>query len=148
MSFLAQYPGRWAAGILTLGGTYLYLAKPPAPREEFPVTFSTTGVNNIEKAYTNAGATPSHTPAYGGTTMGKKEDVALKEEGSGTGSRAKNMQSAHNQEGVGSDQRPASAAPTKIEEAFNQTNIGSTKGERTILFQGWGVFLWECFANV
>ena len=30
----------------------------------------TPGVKNIENAYSNAGATTTHTPAYGGTRMG------------------------------------------------------------------------------
>lgn len=122
MSFLAQYPGRWAVGILTLGSGYLYLSRPAAPRDESPIGFKTAGVASIENAYSNAGATPTHTPAYGGTPMGNKENVGLKDS-SGTGS--KNKKSPTEQEGMGSDQRPQG---TKIEEAFAQTNLGSTKG--------------------
>lgn len=124
MSFLAQYPGRWAVGGLAAVGTYLYLAKPPAPRDESPVTFKTQGVSNIEKAYTNAGATPTHTKAYGGTPLGNKDDVALKE-GGGTGTPSK--KNPHEKDGHGSDQRP-SGHSTLVEEAFQQTNVGSTKG--------------------
>lgn len=125
MSFLAQYPGRWAVGLLTLGGGYLYLSRPASPRadHESPIGFKTAGVAGIENAYSNAGATPTHTPAYGGTKMGDKDSVGLKDS-SGTGSP--NKKSPMEKEGMGSDQRPSRS--TKIEEAFNQTNTGSTKG--------------------
>lgn len=128
MSFLAKYPGRWATGAVAVGATYLYIARPPAPRDGPAVTMSTTGVQNIEKAYTNSGATPTHTKAYGGTPLGDKEDVALKE-GGGTGAPSKT--SPYENEGVGADQRPTGST-TKVEESFNKTNLGSAKGMFTL----------------
>lgn len=57
--------------------------------------------------------------------MGNKEDIELREQG-GTGTP--NKKSPHEREGVGSDQRPQGTGATKVEEAFNQTNLGSAKG--------------------
>lgn len=126
MSFLAKYPGRWATGILALGSGYIFLTRPATPRgeNETPISFKTAGVANIENAYSNAGAAPTHTPAYGGTPMGNKDSVGLKDS-SGTG--APNKKTPTEKEGMGSDQRPQSSG-TKIEEGFAQTNLGSTKG--------------------
>lgn len=83
-SIFARHPGRFVAGGLAIIGTYFYLSRPPAPRDDFPISTRTPGVKNIERAYTNAGATGTHTKAYGGTPLGEKDQVDLKE-GGGTG---------------------------------------------------------------
>lgn len=51
-------------------GLYLYFSTRSAPA---PNPFRTPGVKNIEKAYRGAGATATHTPAYGGTIMGQRD---------------------------------------------------------------------------
>jgi len=87
------------------------------------MSMRTTGVQNIEKAYTNAGATPTHTKAYGGTQQGDKESVHLKE-GGGTGASTK--VSPFEKPGMGDEQRPQPAS--KGGEIFDQTMTGSHKG--------------------
>jgi len=83
----------------------------------------TPGINNIEKAYTNSGATPTHTKAYGGTTQGDKNSVYIRE-GGGTGADKKN--SPFDKPGMGDEQRPSPAS--KPGEIFDQTMTGSHKG--------------------
>lgn len=124
-SILARYPGRLATAAVLGLGAYLYISRSPAPRDEPLVNLRSPGVQNIEKAYTNAGATPTHTKAYGGTTQGDKSSVYLREQG-GTGAPA-NKGSPFDREGMGDEQRPKSSS-TKAGEIFDHTNTGSTKG--------------------
>jgi len=123
-SMFAKYPGRWAAG-LALGVTaYLYINKPATPSDEPVMTMRTPGVQNIERAYSNAGATPTHTKAYGGTQQGKRDEVALREGGGTGGSK---LGSPYDRPGIGDEQRPSDR--TKPEELFNATNYGSRGGK-------------------
>lgn len=122
-SMFARYPGRFATGAVLAVAAYFYIARPPAPSDEPLVTLRTPGVQNIEGAYSNAGATPTHTKAYGGTEQGKKDAVALREQGGTGGAR---LGSPMDKEGMGYDQR--AQTQTKVEEAFQATNLGSKKG--------------------
>jgi len=96
-------------------------ARSPKPAGTPSDTFKTPGVKNIERAYTNGGATPTHTKAYGGTIQGKGIDGPPREI-SGT-----NQPAGFNRPGFGSDQRPTQ--PTKGEELFNEIQYSSAKGE-------------------
>jgi len=109
---------------------FLYLNYSPTPRDTPAVSMRTTGVQNIEKAYTNSGATPTHTKAYGGTQQGDKNSVHLKE-GGGTGESTK--LSPFEKGGMGDEQRPKPAS--KAGEIFDQTMLGSHKGEWNEIMQ-------------
>jgi len=119
----AKYPGRFATSAALGITAYLYFNYAATPRDSPAITLKTPGVSNIEKAYTNAGATPTHTKAYGGTTQGDKKSVYLRE-GGGTGESKK--VSPFEKEGMGDEQRPQPA--TKAGEIFDQTMVGSHKG--------------------
>lgn len=123
-----RYPGRFATGAILLGTAYLYNQYAATPRESSAISLRTTGVQNIEKAYTNAGATPTHTKAYGGTTQGDSTGAAVRE-GGGTGV-VKDGGSPFHRDGTGDDQRPKAA--TKAGEIFDQSFAGSPKGESQI----------------
>lgn len=122
---------------LALGtAAYLYMNKPPTPHDEPFVTARTTGVKNIEKAYTNAGATPTHTKAYGGTTQGDKDSVHIRDPGtdtsgsavlSGGSGQGRDGSSPHKKEGYGDDQR--SGTRPKAEQILNQTMYDTPKGK-------------------
>jgi len=126
-SIFAKYPGRWATGVALAGAAYLYIANSPTPTTEPIVNFRTPGVQNIERAYSNGGATPTHTKAYGGTKQGNRDEVALRE-GGGTGASKSGSPIA--KPGMGDDQRPSDK--TKTEEALNATMYGSGKGKISI----------------
>ena len=90
-------------------------------------------MKNVEGAYTNAGATPTHTKAYGGTHQGKKDGVALREGGAvgGTaGTVDENMDgtSPYDRQGMGDEQRPKGNV-TKAGEIWDQSMVGSHKGK-------------------
>lgn len=119
----AKYPGRFATAAALGIGAYLYLNYAATPRDNPAISLKTPGVGNIEKAYTNAGATPTHTKAYGGTHQGDKSSVYIRE-GGGTGETTK--VSPFEKEGMGDEQRPRPA--TKGGEIFDQTMLGSHKG--------------------
>ena len=123
--FLHRRGGLAVAGIALSITGYLYFSRPASPRDGPALSLSTPGVKNIEKAYSNAGATPTHTPAYGGTKMGDRDSVALKEGGATGG--PKNSMNPMKQDSVGDDQRPGK--PTKAGEVWDQTMLGSHKGE-------------------
>lgn len=127
----ARRPGLWATGILLAGAAYAYISRPPAPRDDPVISMRTTGVQNIEKAYTNAGATPTHTKAYGGTKQGSNEDVALRE-GGGTG--GKKYGSPMDKEGLGGDQK--AQTQTGVEDVLAHSNYGTKKG-RSMSFLTW-----------
>lgn len=120
----AKYPGRFATGAALGVTAYLYLNYAATPRDNPSMSMKTTGVSNVEKAYTNAGATPTHTKAYGGTHQGDKNSVYIRE-GGGTGETKK--LSPFDKEGMGDEQRPRPAS--KGGEIFDQTMLGSHKGE-------------------
>lgn len=124
-SFLARRPGIIATGLALTVTAYLYLSRPPSPRDGPAISLRTTGVQNIEKAYTNAGATPTHTKAYGGTGVGDKDAVDLKEGGATGG--PKHSVSPFDRDHIGDDQK--SQTPTKAGEIFDQTMLGSPKGK-------------------
>lgn len=126
VSAFAKHPGRFVAGGILAAVTIGYFMYPPAPSDEPVVNFRTTGVQNIEKAYTNAGATPTHTKAYGGTKQGDKESTAMREGDGQSGSGHKEL-NPFTKEGMGDDQKPW--ITSKAGEAFDQTNLGSKKGE-------------------
>lgn len=123
-SMAARRPGLIAAGVALGAGAIAYFMFPATPRSEPAASFRTTGVQNIEKAYTNAGATSTHTKAYGGTKMGDKENEGLKEGGA---SGHKEFDPMKQKEGLGDDQRPW--IPSKAGEIFDKTMTGSSKGK-------------------
>ncbi|KAK5943316.1 hypothetical protein PMZ80_004323 [Knufia obscura] len=123
-SMFAKYPGRFATGAALGVTAFLYMNYAATPRDNPAMSFKTPGVSNIEKAYTNGGATPTHTKAYGGTTQGDKSSVYIRE-GGGTGESKK--QSPFEKEGMGDEQRPWPAS--KPGEIFDQTMTGSHKGK-------------------
>lgn len=113
---------RVAIGGLALGLLYAVWPKSvPQPGGTPSNAFKTPGVQNVENAYENAGATATGPKAYGGTIQGKKESGSYREGGSSGDSKG------YNQEGIGADQRPGS--PTKVGEAFNEFKYGSPKGK-------------------
>lgn len=120
-------PSYVVTAIALLGTAYLYFNKPASPRDNPIMNISTPGMKNIEKAYTNAGATPTHTPAYGGTKQGDGS-VHIREGGANTGTGADGA-SPFKQDGVGDDQRPATQ--TKGGQIFDQSMTGSHKGEHS-----------------
>lgn len=129
-------PGLIVTSLAIGTAAYLYMNNTPAPRDEPFITGRTSGVKNIEKAYTNAGATPTHTKAYGGTTQGDKDSVHIRDPGTDTSGSAvlsggsgvgRDGSSPYNREGHGDDQRPGSR--TKAEQMFNQTMYGTPKGK-------------------
>lgn len=123
-SMFAKYPGRFATGAALGVTAFLYFNYAATPRDSPAMSMKTPGVGNIEKAYTNAGATPTHTKAYGGTQQGDNSSVHIRD-GGGTGESTK--QSPFEKEGMGDEQRPAPA--TKGGEIFDQTMLGSHKGK-------------------
>lgn len=119
-------PSYIATAVALLGTAYFYYSKPATPRDEPAIKLTTPGITNIEKAYTNAGATPTHTKAYGGTTQGDKESVYTREGGAAGGTGADGS-SPFSKPGRGDDQRPANQ--TKGGQIFDQTVAGSYKGK-------------------
>ncbi|KAK5076283.1 hypothetical protein LTR64_006239 [Lithohypha guttulata] len=129
-------PGLIVSGVAVFGALALYLNKPPSPRSEPFVSARTQGVQNIEKAYTNAGATGTHTKAYGGTTQGDKESVFLRDPPkdskgsavvSGGSGMNKNETAPYSRPGYGDDQR--SGSKPKAEEIINSDAYGSKGGK-------------------
>lgn len=117
-------PSYIATAVALLGTAAFYFYKPATPRDEPAMTLSTPGIKNIEKAYTNAGATPTHTKAYGGTTQGDNSSVHTRE-GGATGGDGADGSSPYKKPGVGDDQRPDNQ--TKGGQIFDQTMYGSHK---------------------
>ncbi len=73
-------PGLVAGGAaLALAWVYFRTSPNPAPNP-----FYTPGTQNIEKAYRGAGATGTHTPAYGGTKMGQRTSETFRGDAEGT----------------------------------------------------------------
>lgn len=120
---LARYGPRILLGGVALGAAYTFFATraPGPPGTPGAKPFSTSGVKNIESAYTNAGATSTHTKAYGGTQQGDKKDENLKE-GGGTG-----HPKGFEQDNIGEEQRPVQ--PNKVGKAFNDMKYGSEKSK-------------------
>ncbi len=118
---------RFGRGILlaglALGVVYaVFPSRPPQPAGSPGSTlFKTTGVQNVENAYANGGATTTHTKAYGGTVQGTKGKSGLRE------GAATDKSGGFEQEGMGEEQR--SNNPTKLGEAFNEFKYGSSKGK-------------------
>jgi len=123
-SMFAKYPGRFATGAALGATAFFYFNYAATPRDNPAMSLATPGVKNIEKAYTNGGATPTHTKAYGGTHQGDKSSVHIRE-GGATGTSTK--ESPFEKEGMGDEQRPWPA--TKGGEIFDQTMLGSHKGK-------------------
>lgn len=126
-SILGRRAGLIVASTALAGVGYLYLRVPPSPRDQPVGSFRTPGVKNIEKAYTNAGATSTHTKAYGGTRQGDPDGILREGGGSGHPNKANPFE----QEGLGDDQRPAGRG-TKLGEVFDKTNMGSSKGRLSL----------------
>lgn len=121
-SAAAGFGRRFALGGIAVALVYSLLPARSPKVPGSPVdTLKTPGVKNIENAYTNGGATPTHTKAYGGTIQGRKSDASLRE-GHGT-----NKSNGFNEPNIGSDQR--STQPTKAEQIFNEVQYGSAKGK-------------------
>ncbi len=73
-------PGLLAGGTaLTLLWAYFSVRSVSAPN-----LLRTPGVKKIERAYRGAGATGTHTPAYGGTIQGKRDDESFRGDAQGT----------------------------------------------------------------
>ncbi|KPI45765.1 uncharacterized protein AB675_472 [Cyphellophora attinorum] len=107
-----------AIGVATYMGT-----RPPKPVGTPSANpLKTPGVANIEGAYQKGGATSTHTKAYGGTTLGQKDDVM--KENSAT-ARPKGMDF----EGAGDEQRRHGSEKGKPGEAFTGMNYGTSKGK-------------------
>lgn len=68
-NFLSRHASKLALGCVGVAGYYIYssnaVPKPKGHKETNPM--STPGVKNVEGAYQRAGATSTHTKAYGGT---------------------------------------------------------------------------------
>jgi len=113
-----------AAGALAAGLAYTFFSTraPAPPGTPPPNPLRTPGVKNVEQAYQNAGATATHTKAYGGSVQGQKDSPVLRE-GGGTG-KEKGFDS---HEGIGDSQRPW--PKTKAGEAFDTMNYGQEKGK-------------------
>ncbi|KAK5045423.1 hypothetical protein LTR84_009287 [Exophiala bonariae] len=113
---------RFALGGIAVAVVYALLpTRAPKPSGSPAEAIKPPGVKNIERAYTNGGATPTHTPGYGGTVQGKGID-APRRESSGTGKPG-----GFDQPNIGYDQRRD--RPTKAEETFNEIQYGSSKGK-------------------
>lgn len=113
---------RFALGGIAVAVVYALLpARSPKPLGSPVDAIKPPGVKNIERAYTNGGATPTHTPAYGGTVQGKGLDGQTREI-SGT-----NRPAGFNHPGFGSEQHKEQ--PTKAEEVFNEIQYGSSTGK-------------------
>lgn len=123
-SLLGRHGGKFATGGALAVASYLYLSRPTAPGGEPVAAFRTSGVQNIEEAYSKGGATPTHTKAYGGTEQGNKNSIHLRE-GGGTGVPSK--ESPFQREGTGDDQKPGPT--TAVGEAFDRTQYGSKSGK-------------------
>ena len=111
-------------GGLLIGCTYAYYAtRAPQPKgtPNSPNPFKTPGVKNVENAYANGGATTTHTPAYGGSTMGSKGADGLRAGG------ASGLKEGMNSEHIGEEQRPVQPGP--IGEKFHEMKYGSSTGK-------------------
>ena len=76
----------------------------------------TPGFGNNEKAYGAAGATHTHTPAFGGTLRGDPHDIEPRDGGA---SQRQFMGKA----GQGEEQRPVQ--PTSVGQRFNEMKYGT-----------------------
>ncbi|KAL2418099.1 hypothetical protein ABEF95_000329 [Exophiala dermatitidis] len=113
---------RLILGGLALGLIYaVWPKRAPQPGGTPSNPFKTQGVQNVENAYENAGATATHTKAYGGTVQGKKESGSYRE------TVGTDKPKGYSQEGIGYDQRPQQ--PTKVGEVWNEFTYGSSKGK-------------------
>jgi hypothetical protein len=67
-NFLSRHASKLAVGGLGIAGYYIYTVnQPPKPKGHYETNpMRTPGVQNIETAYQRAGATSTHTKAYGG----------------------------------------------------------------------------------
>jgi len=122
---LSRFGPRILLGGLAVGCTYAWFAtrapKPKGSPEPSLNPFRTTGVQNVEKAYANGGATKTHQPAYGGSTQGSRGADGLRQ-GGGTGLKD-GMDSEH----VGEEQRPVQ--PSAVGEKFHEMKYGSKSGK-------------------
>ena len=109
-------------GALALGLVYaMFPARPPKPPGSPPSDFKTPGVQNVENAYANGGATATHTKGYGGTIQGTKGSGPMRE------NAATDKPPGFDHDGIGEQQRPTQ--PRKIGEAFNELKYGSPRGK-------------------
>ena len=127
MSTTARLGGRLTPSVglavLALAGTYLFYSTRAPHMPSAPNPLRTPGVRNIEQAYSNGGATSTHTPAYGGTQMGKRDHDGLKEGGAKGSSAKEGMQT----EGIGEEQRPVQ--PGVVGEKLHEMEHGSKTGK-------------------
>ena len=116
-------PGILVGGTL-IGVLYAYqVSRPPtvAGKPLPPNPLKTPGVKNIEGAYQSGGATSTHTKAYGGTTLGKKDDI--QREGQSGTAKEKGFEEDH----LGHDQR--ADQPIGIGKAWEEMKYGDKKGK-------------------
>jgi hypothetical protein len=132
-------PGLFAAGAtVTFAYTYFFRNSPNSA----PNPLRTPGVKNIEAAYRGAGATATHTPAYGGTRQGERDVDNFRGDGEGTnkkdgsptmksdGKREFNVSGPNEQTGgpsrdIGEVQRPAGAQATGVGKMWNKFKYGN-----------------------
>lgn len=116
-SFLRQHASKVVLGVVALAGVSAYSANRPAKPTGTPAPnpLKTPGVQNIEGAYQKGGATSTHTKAYGGTTLGSKDDV-MKDNGGTARPRGFDDHPG----GTGDEQRPDAQRKGKIGEAFDE----------------------------
>ena len=111
--------GPGLAGVAAvLGATYIFYSTRAPHMPGPPNPFKTPGVGNIEKAYSNGGATKTHTPAYGGTVQGKREDESRV-------GGVEGKMGGPNHEDVGEQQRPDQAT-RGAGEKWNEMKYGSS----------------------
>lgn len=138
------------APALLAGGTaatifWAYFSARPAPA---PNPFRTPGVKNIEASYRGAGATGTHTPAYGGTKQGDRSSDTFRGEDEGTadvdGTGATQMKSNGKKEynvsgpnetkdgpkgmasrDIGQAQRPPRGQSTPVGKMYNRAQYGN-----------------------
>lgn len=118
----SNFGRRFALGGIAVAVVYALLpTRAPRPGGAPSDAFKTPGVQNVEKAYANGGATTTHAKGYGGTVQGKKGEGDLREN-AGT-----NKPKGFEHDGIGEEQRPVQ--PTKVGEAWNEFKYGSPKGK-------------------
>ena len=100
---------------------------PPPPGKPKTNIFKTPGVSNVEKAYQNAGATETYTPAFGGTvqggTAGRRDDTAMRKQAA----EGTQLPKKFANQGVGDEQRPVQ--PTWIGRQWHRFKYGNVDGK-------------------
>jgi hypothetical protein len=122
---LGKYGPRILLGGVALGIGYSYFATRSSNSQGNLASnpLRTPGVQNVEAAYQRAGATSTHTKAYGGTVLGKREDTPRDGDGKfGTGKEL-----GFKEHGLGNEQRPWQTGP--VGDKFNEMKYGDSRGK-------------------